>query len=1092
MIDATRDLLAALDPLSYRERMRHLATWARTSPDTARVCADLRTGETYERQLALTASMVIGDTAGIEEAARDPRPAIRAAALRAAVRRGLITRLPEDVSARERRLIYRTVRGMRAPDAAEAMIGEVRERFGDGEAAGLLAACGPGTVRELLPALEHRVNLAALTRSHPAEVLRRVAERLEAARPEDRLTIWGRTSHAVLSCDPGGVLDLLERHGPENMLPGRLDDYARLAAHDPGRVARLLTHPDRAGWLAYTKLPNALLRRLACLSTDELAPIARRVRRNRSLSALLAVLAPARRGEIYDAAMSDVDTKTLIPAVEVMEALPAAIRIREAARLLTLPDIIEQEAKVRQWSAYLAWPDAKAALTATLASGDAGERADGYRLLVDAARRSRDPRAVAEVLELLGRLRNEQDPVRSAALTALSALAGLLTAESAPRLARLTTDAVEARDASAATTTALSRLAADTLRHHVDDPALTDWALLTIDLVSTTSTVPVLRGFDTVLRRGQETMVFERLREWVERGMRRGWYGPLFALTRALGRRAWALPGLQELLRRAIGPGTLPGVASQAIGYWLEAPRGRDQRAGEVLAADLSAVTNSVVWRVVCRRRTDLLDRVLGEPVEGRFVQAGVRWVPSYAVYADRWLPRQQERFVALQELRARDAGGGAGRGAGRDVRLIASAVSAAAEVGAAGREFVLRHVGSPDVVVAEAALGALIWTDRPDEALPVLLGHAGDDRARVALYAAGRAASWVRPSLLPELLLPVLTGPARVTSKKEAARLLARFGPASAMSGLLAAYADPAAHRDVRAAIVSAARQSLQHDASWAILDAARAGSREEQRSVLAAWPYLIAERHRARYAALIVAACRSDDREVRRAAWQRVPDWAAWTGDLTGPVVDRFTDLGEEPEAGEITRLLQALRGGGLREAFERLTERDANDGDPGGPGSDRPARRRIEALARAAVTWSRNAPAGIDRGVAAGAVRRLADRPDCAAVAVVTLIGLGRLDNLDTVADLCAGRPVLAVRAAERAGGRMRELPGEQERLGPVIDALAGRGDLAGGLLAAALVRAGAGFGWAEAWQVRLLRLREHSQEEVREEALAIDMS
>jgi hypothetical protein len=167
---------------------------------------------------------------------------------------------------------------------------------------------------------------------------------------------------------------------------------------------------------------------------------------------------------------------------------------------------------MRAWSAYLAWPDASAALDATLRSGAADERAHGYALLVDAARRSRDPHAVAGVIVRLGRLRNEQDPVRAAALTALANVAPLLTADTAAGLTRLTTDAVDARDSSAATTAALGALAADVLQHHVAVPALREWALLTIDLVSTGAHPPVLRRFDTVLRRGQETMVFERLR----------------------------------------------------------------------------------------------------------------------------------------------------------------------------------------------------------------------------------------------------------------------------------------------------------------------------------------------------------------------------------------------------------------------------------------------------------------------------------------------------------------------------------------------------------------------------------------------------
>ncbi|MDT5039386.1 MAG: hypothetical protein QOE51_371 [Actinoplanes sp.] len=50
-----------------------------------------------------------------------------------------------------------------------------------------------------------------------------------------------------------------------------------------------------------------------------------------------------------------------------------------------------------------------------------------------------------------------------------------------------------------------------------------------------------------------------------------------------------------------------------------------------------------------------------------------------------------------------------------------AAAIRVAARVPGVGRELVLRHFDDPQVPIAEAALGALVWTDQPDEALPVL-----------------------------------------------------------------------------------------------------------------------------------------------------------------------------------------------------------------------------------------------------------------------------------------------------------------------------------------------------------------------------------
>ncbi|MDQ0370930.1 hypothetical protein J2S42_007599 [Catenuloplanes indicus] len=1093
MLTGTRKLLESLETLPYRARMTTLARWARTAPDRAEVCADLRGRGVYERRLALIAAMVVRDAAGITAVASDPVPALRAEALAAAAHTGLPAHAHADRPEVERRRIYRALRQRHAPDVADALMPEVRARFGDDEAAALLPGCGSETVRALLPELEHGFGLSRLVRRHAGVVLDRARERLAGAGLEERDRVWGDVVHAVLRCDPAQALDLLERYGPEESLPGPLSAYSPLATYDVRRVARLLTAPARTGWLERTALPPGLLRRLAALPTDELAPVGVRFRHHgAALAAFLDALPPHRRGELYDLIMADADTSMLLPATGVMEALPAATRIREAARVLRLPRIREHETQVRTWSSYLAWPDAKAALESALTAGDADERARGYALLIGAARRSRDPRAVAETVTRLGRLRNEQDPVRASAVTALVTIAPLLTTETAAGLTRLTRDAAEARDASAATTSALSRLAADVLRHHVDAAELREWALLTIDLVSSGSAVPVLRRFGSVLRRGQERVVFARLRRWVEDGIARANYGPLFAVTHALGRRARTVPELQELLREATGGHTLPSVARTAIDLWLDDPRHRAARVAEVLDRDVSTASLDIVWSTMCTVRTDLLDRVLDRPVTGRFVQQGPRWVPGRPARPERWLPRQQARFVELQAMIAADPGQG--------VWPRAWAIRTAAEIPDAGRELVLRYLDHPEVPIAEAALGALARTDRPDRALPILLRYADGDRARVALYAAGRAARYVPPSVLVEVVGPVLSGPAKVTSRKEAARLLARSGPPAVMATLRDAYARPDQHRDVRAAIVSAARQQLGTEDSWAILRTAAGGGREDRRAVLAAQPYLIAARHRRRYAEFIVDAAHADDREVRRVAFGQFRSWAPWLTGVDDMIVARLTDLGESLTHTEIAGLLRAGGPDVLARAMTTLAGLDTAPGGAAaggaGPGgepretADRPARRRIEVLVRGIYLRARTLPSSADRSALTGPARWLAGQPGFTGLAAGLLVDLGRLDNLDEIVELCASRPVLAAWLADRAATRLQSL---REWSDPgAIARLTARGDTAGGLFAVALVSHGAGVGWTEPWRGLLAALRTHPDPDVRETALDIDMS
>ncbi|MFI1993703.1 hypothetical protein [Actinoplanes sp. NPDC020271] len=1082
MLAATEDLLATLDPLPYRERMRRLAAWARTAPDRAQVGAELREGDAYQRRLALTAALVAGDTAAVDAAIEDPLPALRSIAITAALRAGRLTTPVAELPAVDRRRIHRTLRSASAPLVADALIGEIRAHFGDEEAAALLPACGASTVRALLPGLAHAAHLVVVARRHPLVFADYATGILAATAPESLDDQWRQLITAILVLDPGVALDLLERHGPESMLPGDLPGYGPLARHSPARVAALLAAPTRAGWLRRVTLPTGLLRRLATLPDDALAPLARQ---HTLLAPLLRALPPGRRAAIYRASLAEVDTARHIPAYGVLDLLPAADRATEARRMLGLDKVRQSEEWTLDLGAYLPWPEAAASQEVALRSGDAGERARAWTRLAQAAGRSRDPRAVAELLTRLTRLRNEQDPVRAAALLGLAGVTRLLTAASAAELTTVTTDAVQARDTSAAGTSALSRLATATLQHHVGVPELRDWALLTIDLLSSEANVPTLYRFDRVLRRGQETMVFDRLRPWIEAGLDRGRHGPLFAVTSALGRRAGRLPQLQELLGRAAGAGTLPWVAESAINHWLEDPRTRDARVAEVLAADPSAVLLARVWDVVAKRRTDLLDGVLAGPPAGRFADRHAVWRPGPVRHPHRWLPRQQAALVARHARTVADTGA--------DRRVRTGALRAAAGLAEAGRALVLAHVDSPDVPVAEAALGALVWTDRPDLALPVLLGHAGDDRARVAMYATARAAKYLRPATLVPALLALLDPAAavKVTSRKEAVRILAHDGPPSAMDRLLAVHAEPGQHRDVRAAITGAARQRLDTEASWTVLARAVAGSREERRAVLSTFPYAIPAGYRSRYAALLVTACRADDREIRRIAFDRVHEWAPWAGDLTGLVVDRLTDLDEQLAELRAASLLRAAGQHALGLALARLTAMpDPEDR----PGRDLPARRRIEVLAYGAGTLSRSLPATADRSALIAAMRDLADQPGYRAVALGALVRLGRLDNLPEIADRCADRPVVAVHVAERVGHRARDdqALADPAYLHAVIDQLIRRGDLAAGLFAGRLLRAGSMYGWAGRWHDLVLALRAHPDPDVRDDALALAMN
>lgn len=90
--------------------------------------------------------------------------------------------------------------------------------------------------------------------------------------------------------------------------------------------------------------------------------------------------------------------------------------------------------------------------------------------------------------------------------------------------------------------------------------------------------MPALGRVDGQLRHGQEHEFFHAVRDWLEGGLRRGAYEPLFAVARALGRRAWQLPALQDMRRRSVDPGNVSAVMRKGITLWLADPKARSQR----------------------------------------------------------------------------------------------------------------------------------------------------------------------------------------------------------------------------------------------------------------------------------------------------------------------------------------------------------------------------------------------------------------------------------------------------------------------------------------------------------------------------------
>ncbi|MFD9905517.1 hypothetical protein [Streptomyces sp. NPDC059063] len=1164
-------LLTAVDPLPYPERMRQLVVWARqlerdgllrdvleelegtgtgaagsgpagsaapgasggarrwggfgrrgAGRDSAAAASPVVPGRAYERGIAVLLASIAADTDWLAARLADPDPYVRGHALRAAG----AARVPDeafeaalaDAPEAVRDQLLRAVVTGRRTALADRVVDGVRAEWGDAAAARLLPACSGPVAARLLPGLFHAVpSWSVLAKRHHEAVLDVVAHELAAAPEALRDACWHRCGpalYAVAGRAPQRVLDLLERHTPTSMSSYLLPHLGAFAAADPARTGALLTGP----WGVFIRLSGHLrqsvLRKLARAGTPEAAASVLAYARSIAgesgfLALLLRVHPPAERPALYAAAVegrSEGPAAVDGPVLDVLPRRAAADRARRVAE--------RARAEGAYWTtvlaaeSYLPCAEVREGLVAATRRPVADDRADAWPFLVRNAARSRDTAEVALLLrDMADRLTNEQDPVRSEALYALSAVhTALLTADAVPHLDKLTADAVAARDCSHDTRDALTTLALAALRQHAAGGSqdLVGWALRTLTRISGSTGRAELGGLDRVLRRGQEHDVFRALRPWIEAGAEKADYGLLFALAHGVGRRAHGMADLQELLWQAVRFGSA-ATAQQAIGLWLDPPATRDERVARVLAQEPSAAVLDPVHAVLTARRTDLLDQLLGAaPPYGRFLERGAAWtVPAGPWAVRRWVPRQQDAWV-------RQLGAAAG-----DAKLpLADRAAALARCAAVpgSLELLRQWTASPDTVLAEAALAALAHTDRPGDALPALLAHAGSERARVAVYAATRASRYVAPSALTGQLREVLTGrDVKVTSRKEAARLAATRLPAPVAAAVLAeAYAAPGAHRDVRAACVAFAGGLLGAEPVWELLaDAAACDEPVLRTAVLRMPPLDVAPAHRERYARLVRDVSATGDDETAVLAYRTLPDWAPWSPEAADVLGAACADLAlgrvawQAAAHGLVTAAVTSVDGdAALCAALAGLVGAAADgdgDGDGGGSGEgdlDLPARRRVEYVVDR-LAGLRGATA---RAVSLRAGELLAAHdaftPQAACLLVAALDVTGPPDrlvaDLERLAALHDGRPALVAGTAAAVAGRVsgRDVPLDAESLLPVARALAGRSGHAEAVFAVAVTRAvGVRVSWPTPWREVLGVLRRHGVPDARDAALAV---
>ncbi|GAA1804078.1 hypothetical protein [Actinomadura chokoriensis] len=1036
----------ALESLPHPRRMRELALRARAlagTPELQVLLADLSGRGRYERRTALHMAMAARDLPYIERVLAGPDMDLRRAALRAVrtlpVSDGAAAAVLDDAPADLRRAFYRTLRHARRAALADRLLPDVRARWGDREAAALLPACTTGTVARLLPELEHAVTAwRAVAGRHPGAFLAR-----GRARGADRS--WWRRCRAglpvVAGNDPAGLLDLLEEHGSV-LAAARVPQvlFPVLFRADAVRAARAARHVRRRN-----RVPRAFYRYVSRLPPADLREFL--PHEAYWLRDFLVHVPPGRRAEVYDLAAGRTGHHG-VSALPVLALLPPDRAAEEARRMLDWHGSVRHSARSRpgdhgiplRLTAHLPYAEAAGPLREAAAGGDPGRRGLARSLLIGLTARTGDPALLyALVADLAHRTRNERDPLRGTFIAALASVpVALLDDTFAGPLDEVAAAAVDARDSSPVTRRRLRDLA-DRVLAHAASPGLVRWALGAYGRLVAAHGAEPLHGhrLDRVLRRGRERDLLDVLRPHL------GEYTVAMALARSLGRRAFALPDLQDALRAAI-----PEAPHSAAGLWLADPARREARAVELLAGDASAIVLPEVWRVVARRRTDLLLAALDRDRTGRFATAP-QPVSVGPQEPGRWTPPQIEHVRAL---------------------LKASAgVTAAASLGRLPGtldDLAARAGRSDETTLAEAALEAMAAADRPAEALALLLGHARGPHSAVAVAAIAACGERVPPSALGPVLAEALTGTgAKTTVRKQAARLLERLRPPGAADVLLRTWDDPDLHRDVRVAVASALRRMPEDPRAIAALaDAAGPYAGElMHRTLFQAKPSEYAPEHRPAYAALVRRLGKAaDDPGVRFRAAKAFGAWVPWYAEGFGDVLAAVADPAD-PAGDDELPILRALlwEGAVADEALGVLASLLAAE-----PGET--ARSRAVAVAEVIA----NLPSP-DR-LARRAVPMLAAHPLYAAQAVDVALGSARLtggdvtarrlaDGLAALADLLRDRPALAATVTERrladaVGGYAALREGGPERLLPALRLLAGRADFAAQLLATGLLRTG----------------------------------
>lgn len=1090
-------LMTTLDRLDHRERLAALIAHGRSlaTEQVETLCAALMQGDVHRRRLGLQLAQLRGLLGVIERALDDGSISVRSFAAKLFGREA--TTIPIDVidrlDAASLQVLLREIIRRRRAAIAERLLEGLLARERVREAVSLLPICGAEAISSWLDTHAWPDTVWMRLAKHRPELLIARIERLFGeGRPD---LVWRRFDAGVWAKlgerEPAIVAGWIDRHADPESLPVQLRAaLPHLVRWSPSWMVGALAR--RIAWVAAQHaLPVGLARRAREVDDGLLAPLCRGLARTAPhlLAQLLARMPYPRRAIAFANAIEPLDTARIEWPTILLAVLPTAEREREATRMLGLVRARTDASWRRELLGLRDIEHARAELEREGRAAQATDRAEAHMALIRSTMRSRG--GMAETLAWLrARVRNEQDPVRLSVLTALAEVPGHRF-ENPVALDDVIAPIFDARDTSYATRGRAAQIAHRLMIARAREPRSPMFALglSILERLAGQAGTPDLPRLDRNLPRGAELAIVEALLPWVQAASQRQQDHHVYGVWTALGKRAWRVPALAELLERTLWHGHKNNVAWTAE-LWLQDPRTRDQRVRALVERDRSAFyLGRVVQHCHRRRQTLLAERFTSKAPRGRFHDGKIVVIPIFVDGFQRWPSALQRQYVALLEHAEAEPK--------RFSQTRAGLIACRARVPVVGVANLAGALASTDVSTQEAALGALVHVDDPAPALPILLDHLDGDRARVAMYAMPRLARLLPGDRMVSALADLLARPKlKITVHKEALRLLGQLATPRAIELVRAAWREPL-HRDVRIAAMHAARSLLGHAEAWTILgDAATDPDPDIARALVEVPLATVSDVYRPRYLGAMLAVADHPSTSARAALFDALASGWSIAGpreavELAARVIARLDPLDPWRVAAQV--LTVGMRSSSTHSSIQGLVaelvmaaERDVA---PAGE-RDRIAHQRLVGVIDALL--------GDRHPLALALLERLAGdllaQPHAWELGAKLELAAATNERVGAVgAELFHAAPTAGLRRAVEVAVRWAALL--QPRDWQPNDAAQALADLREGeasLLAVLMLAVfGPRWGWGPQWVAELAELREHTDLDVRLAARAVWM-